>query len=72
MSVEFQKSDLEQNKLKAGLGYFIFFLPLILVTIVGDLFVSAYMEAAQAAFYREVSGTESMANTIYVNAEDEQ
>ena len=49
-----------------------FFLPLILVTIVGDLFVSAYMEAAQAAFYREVSGTESMANTIYVNAEDEQ
>ena len=31
---------------------------LILVTIVGDLFVSAYMEAAQAAFYREVSGTE--------------
>ena len=49
-----------------------FFLPLILVTIVGDLFVSAYIEAAQAAFYREVSGTESMANTIYVNAEDEQ
>lgn len=33
-------------------------LPLILVTIVGDLFVGAYMEAAQAAFYREVSGTE--------------
>ena len=31
---------------------------LILVTIVGDLFVGAYMEAAQAAFYREVSGTE--------------
>lgn len=35
-----------------------FLLPLILVTIVGDLFVGAYMEAAQAAFYREVSGTE--------------
>lgn len=49
-----------------------FLLPLILVTVVGDLFVSAYMEAAQAAFFREVSGTESMANTIYVNAEDEQ
>ena len=35
-------------------------LPLILVTIVGDLFVGAYMEAAQAAFYREVSGTEQL------------
>ena len=35
-----------------------FLLPLIMVTIVGDLFVGAYMEAAQAAFYREVSGTE--------------
>ncbi len=41
-------------------------LPLILVTIVGDLFVGAYMEAAQAAFYREVSGTERQAETIYV------
>ena len=38
-------------------GMFIL-LPLILVTIVGDLFVGAYMEAANAAFYREVSGTE--------------
>ncbi len=38
-------------------GMFIL-LPLIFVTIVGDLFVSAYMEAANAAFYREVSGTE--------------
>lgn len=38
-------------------GIFIL-LPLILVTIVGDLFVGAYMEAANAAFYREVSGTE--------------
>ncbi len=35
-----------------------FLLPLILITIVGDLFVSAYIEAANAAFYREVSGTE--------------
>lgn len=33
-------------------------LPLILVTVIGDLFVCAYMEAAQAAFYRYVSGTE--------------
>lgn len=46
-----------------------FLLPLILVTIVGDLFVSAYMEAAQAAFYREVSGTENVAGTIYVDNE---
>ena len=46
-----------------------FFLPLILVTIVGDLFVSAYIEAAQAAFYREVSGTEVVAGTIYVDNE---
>ncbi len=35
-----------------------YLLPLILVTMVGSLFLSAYMEAAQAAFYREVSGTE--------------
>ena len=28
------------------------------ISILGDLFVGAYMEAAQAAFYREVSGTE--------------
>ena len=46
-----------------------FLLPLILVTIVGDLFVGAYMEAAQAAFYREVSGTEVVAGTIYVDNE---
>lgn len=46
-----------------------FLLPLILVTVVGDLFVSAYMEAAQAAFYREVSGTEVVAGTIYVDNE---
>ena len=44
-----------------------FLLPLILVTIVGDLFVGAYMEAAQAAFYREVSGTEVVSETIYVD-----
>jgi len=37
-------------------GYYL--LPLVLVTIVGNLFLSAYMEAAQAVFYREVSGTE--------------
>lgn len=30
MSTEFSKSDLDTNKLKAGLGYFVFFLPLIL------------------------------------------
>lgn len=47
-------------------------LPLILITIVGDLFVCAYMEAAQAAFYREVSGTEIDPNTIYVEVENEQ
>ena len=40
----------------AALGNF-FFLPLILVTIVGSYFVCAYEEAAWAAFYREVSGT---------------
>lgn len=40
-------------------------LPLILVTAVGGLFLSAYMEAAQAAFYREVSGTE-ISDTIVV------
>lgn len=46
-----------------------FLLPLILITIVGDLFVGAYMEAAQAAFYREVSGTELQEETIYVGNE---
>ena len=46
-----------------------FLLPLILATIVGDLFVSAYVEAAQAAFYREVSGTEAAPNTIYIENE---
>lgn len=30
MSAEFLKSDIEQNKYKAGMGYFVFFLPLIL------------------------------------------
>ena len=30
MSVEFLKSDIEQNRYKAGLGYFVFFLPLLL------------------------------------------
>lgn len=30
MSNEFLKSDIEENKYKAGLGYFVFFLPLIL------------------------------------------
>lgn len=30
MNKEFLKSDIEKNKYKAGLGYFIFFLPLIL------------------------------------------
>lgn len=33
-------------------------LPLLAVSLVGELFLAAYMEAAQAAFYREVSGTE--------------
>lgn len=33
-------------------------LPLLLVSFVGSMFVDAYMEAAHAAFYREVSGTE--------------
>ena len=33
-------------------------LPLLMVSFIGSLFVDAYMEAAQAAFYREVSGTE--------------
>lgn len=42
------------------------FLSLILVSIAGNLFLNAYMEAAQAAFYREVSGTEVEANTIHV------
>ena len=40
-----------------------------LVTIVGELFVGAYMEAANAAFYREVSGTELQAETIYIENE---
>ena len=30
MNREFLKSDIEKNKYKAGLGYFVFFLPLIL------------------------------------------
>lgn len=30
MRTEFSKADLEKNKFKAGLGYFVFFLPLIL------------------------------------------
>ncbi len=33
-------------------------MPLLLVGIVGKLFVGVYREAAHAAFYREVSGTE--------------
>ena len=47
-------------------------LPLLIVSFVGSLFVDAYMEAAQAAFYREVSGTEAEANTYYVEVENEQ
>jgi len=30
MSAEFSRMDLESNRIKAGLGYFVFFLPLIL------------------------------------------
>lgn len=30
MSTEFTRQDIEANKVKAGLGYFVFFLPLIL------------------------------------------
>ena len=52
-------------------GNFIF-LPLLIVSFIGSLFVDAYMEAAQAAFYREVSGTEAEANTYYVEVENEQ
>ncbi len=48
-----------------------FLLPLILVTVIGNLFVSAYMEAANAAFYREVSGTGLEANTYDINVEAE-
>jgi len=55
----------------ALVGNFIL-LPLIFITIVGDLFVCAYMEAAQAAFYREVSGTEAEANTYYIEVGNEQ
>ncbi len=33
-------------------------LPLILLSLVGGLFLRPYVEAARAAFYREVSGTE--------------
>ncbi len=40
-------------------------LPLILVTVIADLFLGAYMEAANAAFYREVSGTEDQIENIY-------
>ncbi|MBE6564050.1 MAG: DUF975 family protein [Ruminococcaceae bacterium] len=39
----------------------IVFLPLMLVTIVGECFLSAYIEAAGAAFYREISQTEAPA-----------
>ena len=37
-------------------GNFLLLLPLILVSWAADLFVCAYMEAANAAFYRDVSG----------------
>ncbi len=47
----------------------LFLLPLLLVSVIGSLFVDAYMEAAQAAFYREVSGTELQAETICVRNE---
>lgn len=47
-------------------------LPLLIMSFIGSLFVDAYMEAAQAAFYREVSGTEAEANTYYVEVENEQ
>jgi len=47
-----------------------FLLPLILLTVVGEMFLSAYMEAANAAFYREVSGTESSAD--FAGSENEQ
>lgn len=40
------------------------FLPLILLTVAGELFLHPYKEAAQAAFYREVSGTEIPAAAI--------
>lgn len=30
MSTEFTRQDMEENKVKAGLGYFVFFLPLLL------------------------------------------
>lgn len=36
----------------------VFFAPLIFVTVIGSYIVLAYKEAAQAAFYREISGTE--------------
>ena len=36
-------------------GNFLLLLPLILVSWAADLFVCAYMEAANAAFYREIS-----------------
>jgi uncharacterized membrane protein len=49
----------------------IFLFPLILVTIVGNLFLNTYIEAAQAAFYREVSGTEISANTTYTEYEQQ-
>ncbi len=43
----------------AALGVMGFlFTPLILLTVVGNLCLHPYKEAAQAAFYREVSGTE--------------
>ncbi len=43
----------------------IIFLPLILVSVILELFVIAYDEAATAAFYREVSGTEDQSDNIY-------
>lgn len=41
------------------------FLPLILVSFIAHLFVDTYREAANAAFYREVSGTEAPLYTIF-------
>lgn len=49
-------------------GSFVY-LPLILVTIVAEQFVVAYIHAAEAAFYREVSGTEPQAEIFYAEIE---
>ena len=43
---------------------------LIVVSLVGSYAVVAYAEAAEAAFYREVSGTEFTNYTNYVNPEE--